>query len=412
MKTSSHRKTKGKTSMTVAATIVLAAVLVNGQENGKGTDASLRKRAQELTRKYILIDTHQDTPYRLEKRPEDISRRTRHGHFDYPRAKAGGLDVVFMAVYVPPEREQKGDARDFADRTIDMIERLAKDKPQQFVLARSVADIKNQFGKGPLSIAIGIENGAPLEGDLANLRHFYNRGVRYITLCHSKCNHICDSSFDTERKWQGLSPFGKRLVPEMNRLGMVIDVSHISDKAFYQVIELSQTPVVATHSCCRHFTPGWERNMDDDMIRLLAQHGGLIQINFGSIFVSTKVNRRFEENVAHVDEYAQAHHLEGSARSAYSREHFRQHPLGQATIVDVVAHIDHVVQLVGIDHVGLGSDFDGVGSLPKGLTDVSCYPNLIYELLKAGYAEDAIEKICGGNFLRVWSTIRNAADNQ
>jgi membrane dipeptidase len=352
------------------------------------TGTQLHSQAEDLARQCLLIDTHQDTPYRLFRRPADIATRTTGGHFDYPRAKAGGLDAVFMAVYVPPRREEDGSAYAFANDSIDMIERLARDKPEQFVLACSVADIKNQFGKGPISIALGIENGAPLEGDLAKLRHFYNRGVRYITLCHSKCNHICDSSFDTERKWHGLSPFGKRLIPAMNRIGMIIDVSHISDEAFYQVIELSKAPVVATHSCCRHFTPGWERNMSDDMIRLLARHGGLMQINFGSIFVNTGVNRRFVENAG------------------------RGELQEKATVADVVAQIDHVVQLVGIDHVGLGSDFDGVRNLPQDLTDVSCYPNLIGALLEAGYREADIRKICGGNFLRVWSVIQNAADGR
>jgi membrane dipeptidase len=396
--------------MTVAAAILLTTALVNGQSSV--TDAGLRESALELAHQCLLIDTHQDTPYRLAMHPEDVSTRTARGHFDYPRAKEGGLDAVFMAVYVPPAREEEGNACEFANDTIDMIERLVRDKPEQFVIARSGADIKDQFGKGPLSIAIGIENGAPLEGDLDNLRHFYDRGVRYITLCHSKCNHICDSSYDTERKWHGLSPFGKRLVAEMNRIGMIIDVSHISDEAFYQVIELSRTPVVATHSCCRHFTPNWERNMDDDMIRLLAQHGGLIQITFGSIFVSAEVNRRYIANLEHVETHAKAHRLDGSARSAYSRKYFQEHPLGEATVADIVANIDHVVQLVGIDHVGLGSDFDGVSRLPKDLMDVSCYPNLIYELLKAGYTEEAIRKIYGGNFLRVWSVIQEAAGHR
>jgi len=256
--------------MTAAATILLAVALVGGQQDLDEAEAQLRSRARKLSRKLILIDTHQDTPYRLKGSGEDISKRTPGGHFDYPRAKEGGLDVVFMAVYVPPALEDRGTARQFADDTIDTIEALAQDHPDQFVLARSIEEIKNQFGKGPVSIAIGIENGAPLEGDLANIKHFYDRGVRYITLCHSKNNHICDSSYDDTRKWHGLSPFGVQVVGQMNRLGMIIDVSHISDEAFYQVMTHSRTPVVATHSCCRHFTPGWERNMDDDMIRLLA----------------------------------------------------------------------------------------------------------------------------------------------
>lgn len=363
----------------------------------------------ELARELMIVDTHQDTPYRLKEKADDISRRTDDGHFDYPRAKEGGLDAVFMAAYVPPSLEAKGEARPFTDETIDMIERLAKDKPDQFVLARSVADIQTQFGKGPLSIAIGIENGAPLEGDLANLQHFYDRGVRYITLCHSKNNHICDSSFDTTRKWHGLSPFGKQLVPAMNRLGMIVDVSHVSDDAFYQIIKLSQAPVVATHSSCRYFTPGWERNMDDDMIRLLAEKGGLIQINFGSIFVNTEVNRKFVESVKHINAHATSHQLTGDERDAFAKEYFEEHALGHADITDVVAHIDHAVRLVGIDHVGIGSDFDGVSNLPKGLTDVSCYPNLIRQLLEQDYTEDDIRKICGANFLRVWTAIQKTA---
>ena len=396
--------------MTATKTILLIATLLGAQAGEGQVDAGLRRRAMELAREIMIVDTHQDTPYRLKKKMEDISRHTAGGHFDYPRAKQGGLDGVFMAAYIPPSLEAKGQARAFANDTIDMIERLAQDHPEQFVLARSVADIQTQFGKGPLSVAIGIENGAPLEGNLANLRHFYDRGVRYITLCHSKNNHICDSSFDTTRRWHGLSPFGKQLIPAMNRLGMMIDVSHISDDAFYQVIELSQTPVVATHSSCRHFTPGWERNMSDDMIRLLAKKGGLIHINFGSIFVSTEINRRFVDSMKHVNTHVASHQLTGAERDAFAREYFDEHPLGQADIADVVAHIDHVVQLVGIDHVGIGSDFDGVGNLPRGLADVSCYPSLIQELLRRDYSEDDIRKICATNFLHVWSTIQEAAN--
>jgi membrane dipeptidase len=191
---------------------------------------------------------------------------------------------------------------------------------------------------------------------------------------------------------------------------MIIDVSHISDEAFYQVIEHSRAPVVATHSCCRHFTPGWERNMDDAMIRRLAEKGGLIHIHFGSMFASAEVYRKRNANQKHVAEHIEAHQLEGEARSAFVRQYYAEQPAGQGDVSDVADQIDHVVKLVGVDHVGLGSDFDGVGTLPKGLTDVSCYPNLIYELLKRGYTEGAVEKICSGNFLRVWSTIRAAAN--
>jgi membrane dipeptidase len=257
---------------------------------------------------------------------------------------------------------------------------------------------------------MGIENGAPIEGNLANLKRFYDRGIRYITLVHSKNNHICDSSFDEERKWNGLSPFGVQVVSEMNRLGMIVDISHVSDKTFYEIVELSKAPVAATHSACRCFTPGCERNMDDRMIKLLAKKGGVIQVNFGSMFVNGRVNKEFVERSRHIKEYVKAHNLKGEEKEKYAKEYTEKHPLSEADISDVVANIDHVVQLVGIDYVGLGSDFDGVGdSLPNGLKDVSCYPNLIHELLKKGYTEEDIRKICSDNFLRVWSEVERIA---
>jgi len=379
-------------------------------------DAKLKKKAHELAQKYIIVDTHQDVPYRLLKKMEDISKRTTGGNFDYPRAKKGGLDAVFMAVYVPAEYEQEGGAYAFADETIDMIEGFAEAWPDKFVMAKSVADIRKQFNPpwrvndGRISLAMGIENGAPVEGNLANLKYFYDRGICYITLAHSKNNHICDSSYDEGPKWHGLSPFGMEVVSEMNRLGMIIDVSHVTDKTFYQVIRLSKAPVVATHSSCRHFTPGWERNMDDQMIKLLAKNGGVIQINFGSMFVNKQVNAQSKNRKKHIVEYIEANNLEGKEKEKYIKEYSQENPLADADISDVVANIDHVVKLVGIEHVGLGSDFDGVGdNLPNGLKDVSCYPNLIYELLKKGYTEEDIRKICSDNFFRVWSDVERIA---
>jgi membrane dipeptidase len=374
------------------------------------TDAQMKKKANELAQKFMIVDTHQDVPYRLLKKMEDISQRTEDGEFDYPRARQGGLDVVFMAVYVPAEYEDSGGARAFADMIINKIEGFARDWSDKFVMAESVADVKEQFGDGKVSIALGMENGSPIEGDLGNIKYFYDQGIRYITLAHSKCNHICDSSFDKKRKWNGLSPFGVKVISEMNRLGMLIDVSHVSDETFYQIMKLSKAPVVATHSSCRHFTPGWERNMDDDMIKLLAEKGGVIQINFGNMFVNGKINKTYKLRSKKVSEYIKANNLQDDERDKYIKEYVKKHPLGEADISDVVANINHVVKLVGIDHVGLGSDFDGVGGqLPVGLKDVSCYPNLIYELLKKGYTEADIKKICADNFLRVWSNVETTA---
>jgi membrane dipeptidase len=389
----------------------MAALIIGCQQQATAlTDSELRIKANQIAQKYMIVDTHQDVPYRLIKKMEDISQRTEKGEFDYPRARQGGLDVVFMAVYVPPEYEDTGGAMAFADMIIKTTEGLAQSWPDKFIMAGSVADVKKQFGGGKISIVMGMENGSPIEGNLNNLKYFYNRGIRYITLVHSKCNHICDSSYDEQRKWNGLSPFGKKVVSQMNRLGMLIDVSHVSDKTFYQIIELSNAPVAATHSSCRHFTPGWERNMDDEMIKLLAEKGGVIQINFGSMFVSEKINSKYANRKKDILGYIEANNLQGQARDEYFKKYAKENPLGDADILDVVANIDHVVKLVGIEHVGLGSDFDGVGGqLPVGLKDVSCYPNLIYELLKKGYTEADIKKICSDNFLRVWSDVEKTA---
>jgi membrane dipeptidase len=373
-------------------------------------ELNLKKKAEELAQKYMIIDTHMDVPYRLKRKMEDISERTAEGDFDYPRAKKGGLNVAFMAVYVPAEYEGTGSAYKFADETIDMIEGFAKTWPDKFVMVRSVADVKKQFGWGGISLAMGIENGTCIEGNLANVKHFYDRGVRYITLAHSKANHICDSSFDPHHKWNGLSPFGVKVVSEMNRLGMIIDASHVSDDTFYQFIELSKAPIVATHSSCRHFIPGFERNMSDQMIKLLAEKGGVMQINFGAMFISSQIRQQWENLEKSLDEYIKAHNLKGQEKDDYTERYWREHPLERVHVSDVASHIEHVIELVGIDYVGLGSDFDGVGpNLPVGLEDASCYPNLIYELLKKGLAEEDIEKICSGNLLRVWSQVEKVA---
>ncbi|MCX5647028.1 MAG: dipeptidase [Phycisphaerae bacterium] len=392
--------------------VITLPVLINlaGAQSARAeTDVELRKKADRLAHEILLLDTHLDTPFELQKRMQDISGRIEGGHFDYVRARQGGLDALFMAVYVAPEYEEKGGAKAYADGTIDMIEGFARVWPDQFALVTSVDGIKAGFGSGRVSILLGIENGSALEDDLGNVQHFYDRGVRYITLAHSKNNHICDSSFDDGPKWHGLSPFGRELIARMNRVGMMIDVSHVSDETFHQVLELSQAPVVATHSSCRCFTPGWHRNMSDDMIRRLAQKGGVMQVNFGSMFVDPAVNAQFEKLRQEVLAYIQANHLQGEERSRYVEQRWKQAQLGKASVGDVANHIDHIAKLVGVDHVGLGSDFDGVTEVPVGLEDVSAYPNLMYELLKRGYGAQDIRKICGENFLQVWTQIEKSA---
>lgn len=363
-------------------------------------------RAQRLAQSLLIVDTHIDVPWRLSRRMEDVSGATERGDFDYPRARAGGLDVAFMSIYVPDEPRENGDAKAVADGLIGLVEGLIRDHPDKFALVKSPAEARCRGSDIRVGLALALENGIPLDGRLENLRSFYDRGIRYVTLAHSKSNPLADSCYDDTRQWNGLSPFGREVVFEMNRLGMMVDVSHITDEAFSQVLALSRTPVIASHSSCRHFTPGWERNMSDEMIRQLAAGGGVIQLNFGSSFLDDDYRKEHKELRRQIDAYlAQNGIAAGSEQAeAYGEQFFKDHPLEPVGIGKVVDHIDHVVRLVGIDHVGLGSDFDGVGdTLPRGLRDVSEYPNLIRMLLERGYEAPDIAKICSGNVLRVWS---------
>ena len=376
-----------------------------------GEDSALKQKADELAHKYIITDGHIDIPWRLSKEMEDITVRTEGGDFDYVRATAGGLDVPFMSIYVPASYQKTGGAKVKADTLIDMVVSLVEDHPDKFALARSPDEAQQNFENGKISFPMGMENGAPIEGDLANVAYFHGRGIRYITLTHAKDNHICDSSYDTTGTWGGLSPFGREVVEEMNRVGIMIDVSHLSDNTFYQVMEISRAPAIASHSSCRYFTPDWERNMNDDMIRLLAEKGGVIQINFGSSFIRQKSKEQSDKNKEDIKQWLEKEGLKRDDPEAkeYIKKVFKENPV-YADVSEVADHFDHVVKLAGINHVGFGSDFDGVGdSLPYGLKDVSYYPNLIYHLLKRGYSEEDIRKICYGNVFRVWQEVERVA---
>ena len=373
---------------------------------------SADQRAARLAQEMILVDTHIDVPDRLREKMEDISVATAKGDFDHPRARQGGLDVAFMSIYVPAkyQHEKDGGAKVVADQLIDMVEGFARDWPDKFALARSVEEARSAAAKGLVALPMGMENGAPVEGDLANLRHFHERGIRYITLTHSENNHICDSSYAKEKQWNGLSPFGREVVAEMNRLGIMVDISHVSDATFYQVMELSRAPAIASHSSCRRFTEGWERNMDDAMIELLGKKGGVIQINFGSGFIHPEAHKQtqtlWDELKAFNKGRGVAEDADDAPADDFRKSYWETHKKIFADVTDVADHIDHVVKLAGIDHVGIGSDYDGVGdSLPSGLKDVSQYPNLIRELLARGYSEQDVAKIMGGNLLRVWTAV-------
>ncbi len=372
-------------------------------------------RAEEIARASIIVDAHIDVPDRVYDQWEDVTVATATGDFDYPRAVAGGLNAPFMSIYTPASLEAEGESKRRAEALIDIVERIVETAPDRFAIALSPADVEAHFAKGIISLPMGMENGSPIEGDLHNLRYFYDRGIRYITLAHSLSNRISDSSYDDNKAHGGLSEFGAEVVREMNRLGIMVDVSHVSDEAFWQVLAITTVPVIASHSSARHFTPGWERNMSDDMIRALAENGGVIHINFGSAFIAEESR---DYSSARSDAWDAFLEESGQASSDELRERFNEQyamqngPYPFATLDQTLDHFDHVVQLTGsVDHLGIGSDYDGVGdSLPIGLKDVSSYPNLIAGLLARGYSEADVRKILGGNTLRVWRQVQAGAE--
>jgi len=375
-------------------------------------DNALIEQATSIAKQRIIIDTHIDVPYRLEHGYEDISHSTKEGDFDYPRAVAGGLDAAFMSIYIPAELQKIGGSKALADKLIDTIEGIVNQSSNKFALAYDTEQVKDNFAKGIISLPMGMENGSPIEGELANLQHFYQRGIRYITLAHSKANHISDSSYDDNKPAQGLTDFGKQLIVEMNNIGMMVDVSHISDQAFYQVMEISKAPVIASHSSARFFTPGFERNMSDEMITLLAKNEGVIQMTFSGIFTSQQYREQSAAYKIAKASFIQANSLnealddDQEKLDRFENDYKQQHPYDVGTLEQVLDHYQHVINLVGIDHVGIGSDFDGVsGILPSNLRDVASYPTLIAGLLTRGYSEQEIEKLLSGNLLRVWQQV-------
>ncbi|WP_044171764.1 dipeptidase [Flectobacillus major] len=376
-------------------------------------EAALRKKADELAHKFIIVDGHVDLPYRLHGKMEDVSIQTASGDFDYIRAKKGGLTAPFMSIYVPADlQKKKGFSKALADSLIDMVENLVKTYPDKFALAKSPQDIANNFKKGLISLPMGMENGSPVESNLENLKYFYDRGIRYITLCHGEDNFICDTSYDTTNTWRGLSPIGRQVVREMNRLGIMLDCSHISDNTFEQVVALSKAPVIASHSSCRTFTPGFVRNAPDDLIIKMAKKGGVIMINYSSMFLDSVSNKAYEVKRNAIKAFQKEHNLPADAPAvkAFENEYSQKYPTPLTTVERVADHIDYVVKIAGIDHVGLGSDFDGVGpTLPDGLKDCSQLPNLLYVLLKRGYSEKDIEKVCNKNIFRVWTQVDKVA---
>lgn len=352
--------------------------------------------------KFLIVDTHIDTPYRNFRNALNIFDGTNTGQFDLPRAQQGGLSVAFMSIYTPASAAVEGTSKSIALEQIDWVVETAESS-DAIGIATCVKDVRKLHDAGTLAFALGLENGSPLEGDPANMKAFADLGIRYVTLAHSRSNEFSDSSYDENEPLQGLSDAGRELVHEMNRQGIMIDISHLTDKAAWQVLELTENPVLATHSSLRHFIPGFHRNIPDDLVIALKENGGVVHINFGSSFVSNEAREWRNAYDDALEEASASSELTTEQRQVFYADYVESNPYPFATVATVADHIDRVVELAGVESVGLGSDFDGVGdTLPIGLKDASMFPNLIEELRARDYDDDALRMILGENLMRVW----------
>ncbi len=407
-------------STPLLACLATAFLSASGQD-----DKALLKKAHKIHDKAFTIDTHADTPMLLSRGGFDVTKdndpRATNSKIDYPRMRRGGLDAIFWAVYLgqgPRTDEGHETAKKKALAIFDAIDATLKKTASEAALATTPEEAYQINKTGKRVIFIGVENGYPMEHDLGLLKQFYDKGARYMTLCHSSNNDICDSSTDPKgAEYQGLSPLGEQVVAEMNRLGMMIDVSHVSDSTFYDVIRLSKVPVIASHSgakaICDH-----PRNLTDDMLKALANNGGVVQLNLLSDYVKTipPSPEREAAQKAMMEKWGVKDRR--SMMGAMSklpeddqkklRDEFmdinKKYPVQLATVKDAVDHIDHMVKLIGIDHVGMGADFDGGGALAD-CFDVSQYETFTVEFLRRGYSKKEIEKIWGGNFFRVMKAV-------
>ena len=376
-------------------------------------DPKLWERAMQLHRSAIVVDTHSDTTTRMLDEGFDIGARAKDGHMDIPRMKEGGLDAQFFAIYVDPEYVAKGGS---ARRALDMIdvvyEQVARHS-ESMEMAYSVDDVRRIAAKGKIAALMGIEGGHAIEDSLHALRSFYRLGVRYMTLTHTNTNNWADSSGSfvnpggDKKRWDGLNDLGREVVREMNRIGMLVDVSHVADETFWDVMEVSKAPVIASHSCARALCDH-TRNIDDDMLRALGKNGGVIMINFFDTFLDQRRVDALEKYKPERDAIKAKYKDDPAARSkaidAFDAAHLPPTPL--SVLVD---HIDHVAKVAGIDHVGLGSDFDGGVTLPVGIEDVSDLPAITYEMLRRGYSEADVRKVLGENLLRAMAEAERVA---
>jgi membrane dipeptidase len=369
-----------------------------GREPVKLTDEAL-----QIQKEAILIDGHNDLPWRLretdmEFRKIDLHKNQAEFHTDIPRLVKGGVGAQFWSAYVPAETRKKGTAvRDTLEQ-IDVIRRMVKAYPDTFEMASTADDIVRIRKAGKIASLIGVEGGHSIDNSLGVLRMYYELGVRYMTLTHSETIDWADSATD-KPKSNGLSEFGERVVLEMNRLGMLVDISHVSEATMKHAIRVSKAPVIASHSSA-YALAEHPRNVPDEVLKLVAKNDGVVMVNFYSGFILPEGARAMQDMFQAARALKEKYPDEKEFRAAL-RAWTKEHPVPTGSVHNVVDHIEHIIKVAGVDHVGLGSDFDGIGTVPKQLEDVSCYPYITQELLNRGHSKEEIIKVLGGNLLRV-----------
>lgn len=408
-------KNRSKTPGFTLVFTILLSIFIPGctQENmnHQNQNTSVTKTADPLSihQKAITIDMHVDTAQRLLDEHVDIEQQLNDGHFDAVRAKAGGLDAQFFSIWVEPQLFGGGGTNCVkrADDQIAAVRALAEQHPETWVLATSAADIRRAASEGKIAALMGLEGGYAIDERLENVKRYYDLGVRYMSPAWSVSTSWAGSSGDDIGATRGLNQFGKDVVREMNRLGMMVDVSHVSDPTFWDIVQTSTAPVVATHSACRAIADV-PRNLTDDMIRALAKTGGVVNVIFYPEHLEpgwSQKKKQVDAEIAKMVQDASAAEPGDAVHKKLARDRVRQREyvrrLPPVTVSRIVDHIDHIVKLVGVDHVGIGSDFDGVQITTADLATVADLPNLTKELLRRGYSDSDVSKILGGNMLRV-----------
>ncbi len=372
----------------------------------------LTAEALKIHREALVIDGHNDLPWRLREKKDlvlrqiDLTRPQKDMHTDIPRLRKGGVGAQFWSAYVPASTMRTGGAVRMTLEQIDVIHRLAERYPDTFAMAYSADDIVRIHEQGKIASLIGVEGGHSIDNSLGVLRMFYRLGVRYMTLTHSENLDWADSATDTPRH-HGLTEFGEQVVREMNRLGMLVDISHVSAETMRHVLRVTKAPVIASHSSA-YALAQHPRNVPDDVLRLVAKNGGVVMVNFYPGFIVPE-GARAMKRIFEVGRELQAKYPnEKEFRVAFDQWK-RDHPFPVGSVHTVVDHIEHVIKVAGIDHVGLGSDFDGIGRVPEQLEDVSCYPYITQELINRGHSREDVHKVLGGNLLRAFRQAERVA---